>query len=339
MREAVRPQQDPLRLRADTGQTTGGGRRMQTRMKPFLWSVLSLLLLSDVLATYHLGVGDPQRIAAQSYAQTRTNGRPPFRTLNPQIHRSDYTYRGGYHYRYQPPRIPPAVSYRPVPLSPPVTYHRPPVATPHYRNPFRGPAAPQMHHVYKGLSPPVAQHPHRGLKGTFPYQFKGPCPNKSDPTVPTAPAVPRPTVPPFPTARPTLVTTGLPVVVSSARAVETTAPVRLLVSTQSGFIATARPVETGPEPCAMGHDCEHTCVNSNASYYCQCRNGYILNADKKTCSPKQLKAAEVAVADPCKCEARLAFQKQTHAAIQQLTAKLVAVSGRIERLENTVGRA
>nr|XP_040016561.1 matrilin-3a isoform X1 [Gasterosteus aculeatus aculeatus] len=534
MREAVRPQQDPLRLRADTGQTTGGGRRMQTRMKPFLWSVLSLLLLlllSDVLATYHLGVGDPQRIAAQSYAQTRTNGRPPFRTLNPQIHRSDYTYRGGYHYRYQPPRIPPAVSYRPVPLSPPVTYHRPPVATPHYRNPFRGPAAPQMHHVYKGLSPPVAQHPHRGLKGTFPYQFKGPCPNKSDPTVPTAPAVPRPTVPPFPTARPTLVTTGLPVVVSSARAVETTAPVRLLVSTQSGFIATARPVETetdshcrsrpmdlvfiidssrsvrpgefekvrifladmvdtldvgadatrvavvnyastvkiefllkshfnkpdmkkaisrieplaagtmtglaiktavseafteqsgarplsrkitkvaiivtdgrpqdqveevsaaarasgieiyavgvdradmrslqqmastplddhvfyvetygviekltskfketlcGPEPCAMGHDCEHTCVNSNASYYCQCRNGYILNADKKTCSPKQLKAAEVAVADPCKCEARLAFQKQTHAAIQQLTVKLVAVSGRIERLENTVGRA
>lgn len=37
----------------------------------------------------------------------------------------------------------------------------------------------------------------------------------------------------------------------------------------------------------MGHDCEHICVNSNASYYCKCRNGYILNADKKTCSLKR----------------------------------------------------
>ncbi|XP_078131096.1 matrilin-3a isoform X4 [Sander vitreus] len=93
----------------------------------------------------------------------------------------------------------------------------------------------------------------------------------------------------------------------------------------------------GLDPCAMGHDCEHICVNSNASYYCQCRNDYILNADKKTCSLKQMKA--VVVEDPCKCEARLAFQKQTQAAIQQLTAKLVDVSGRIERLENMVGRA
>uniref|UniRef100_A0A673BRL0 Matrilin 3a n=1 Tax=Sphaeramia orbicularis TaxID=375764 RepID=A0A673BRL0_9TELE len=75
----------------------------------------------------------------------------------------------------------------------------------------------------------------------------------------------------------------------------------------------------GLDPCAMGHDCEHICVNSNASYYCKCRNGYILNADKKTCSLKQVKV-EV-VEDPCKCEARLAFQKQTQATIQQLTAK------------------
>lgn len=37
----------------------------------------------------------------------------------------------------------------------------------------------------------------------------------------------------------------------------------------------------------MGHDCEHICVNSNASYYCKCRNGYILNTDKKTCSLKR----------------------------------------------------
>ncbi|TMS12536.1 hypothetical protein E3U43_017494 [Larimichthys crocea] len=95
----------------------------------------------------------------------------------------------------------------------------------------------------------------------------------------------------------------------------------------------------GLDPCAMGHDCDHICVNSNASYYCKCRNGYILNADKKTCSLKPVKVVEVVVEDPCKCEARLAFQKQTQAAIQQLTAKLSDVSGRIQHLENMVGRA
>ncbi|KAM3861057.1 matrilin-3a [Diretmus argenteus] len=93
----------------------------------------------------------------------------------------------------------------------------------------------------------------------------------------------------------------------------------------------------GLDPCAMGHDCEHTCVNSNASYYCKCRSGYILNTDQKTCSLKQAKKAVVAV-DPCKCEARLAFQKETQAALQQLTARLADVSGRVEQLENMVGR-
>ncbi|XP_030577763.1 matrilin-3a isoform X1 [Archocentrus centrarchus] len=93
----------------------------------------------------------------------------------------------------------------------------------------------------------------------------------------------------------------------------------------------------GVDPCAMGHDCEHICVNSNASYYCKCRKGYILNADKKTCSLKQVKVK--VVEDPCKCEARLAFQKQTQATIQQLTAKIADVTGRIERLENLVGHA
>ncbi|XP_034384335.1 matrilin-3a isoform X1 [Cyclopterus lumpus] len=514
---------------------------MQRRMKSFLCSLLSLLL-SDVLATYHLSAGDPQLIAAQSYAQTRNNGRAPFRTLNPAIHRSDYTYRGGYHYHYQPPRIPPPLMYRHVPLSPPETYHRPLVAMPPYHNRFKGPAAPQMHHIYNGLSPPVAQHPHQRLNGPFPYKLKSPCPYKSDPTVPTAPVAHPPTVPPFlpeHTVQPTLpattvapVTTSLPVVVTTVPPVETTAPVKPLVSTQSGFITTVSPVETemdsqcrsrpldlvfiidssrsvrpgefekvkifladmvdtldvgsdatrvavvnyastvkiefllkshfnkpnmkkaislieplaagtmtglaiktavneaftelsgarlrskkiskvaiivtdgrpqdqveevsaaarasgieiyavgvdradmrslqlmasiplddhvfyvetygviekltskfretlcGLDPCAMGHDCEHICVNSNASHYCQCRKGYILNADKKTCSLKQVKAAAVVVVeDPCKCEARLAFQKQTLAAIQQLTAKLVDVSGRIELLENLVGRA
>ncbi|XP_018550479.1 matrilin-3a [Lates calcarifer] len=508
-------------------------------MKSLLWSLLycASLLLSDVLGTYHhLSAGDPQLIAAQSYAQTRNNGRPPQRTLNPAIHRSDYTYRGGYHYHYQPPRIPPPVVYRPIPLSPPVTYHRPSVPMPPYHHRFTG---PHMHHIYKGLSPPVAHHPHQRVKGPFPYKFKAPCPTKSDPTVPTIPVVRLPTILPTlpePTLPPTLpattmapLTTIMPVVVTTLPPVETTAPVTLPVSTQSGFITTVSPVETetesqcrsrpldlvfiidssrsvrpgefekvkifladmvdtldvgseatrvavvnyastvkiefllkdhfnkpdmkkaisrieplaagtmtglaiktamneafteqsgarprsrkitkvaiivtdgrpqdqveevsaaarasgieiyavgvdradmrslqqmasiplddhvfyvetygviekltskfretlcGLDPCAMGHDCEHICVNSNASYYCKCRNGYILNADKKTCSLKPVKV-EV-VEDPCKCEARLAFQKQTQAAIQQLTAKLADVSGRIERLENMVGRA
>lgn len=43
----------------------------------------ALLLPAPLRATYHLGAGDPQLIAAQSYAQTRNNGRPPIRTLNP----------------------------------------------------------------------------------------------------------------------------------------------------------------------------------------------------------------------------------------------------------------
>ncbi|KAK9531429.1 hypothetical protein VZT92_010855 [Zoarces viviparus] len=223
---------------------------MHIRMKSFLWSLLSLLL-SDVLATYHISAGDPQLIAAQSYAQTRNNGRPPFRTLDPSMHRSGYTYRGGYHYHYQPPRIPPPVVYRPVPRYPPVTYRRPSVAIPPYYNRLKGPVVPQMHHIYKGPSPPVAQHPHHRLKGPFPYKLKGPCPAKSDPT---APVVHPPTVPPIlpePTVQPTLpattvapVTTSLPVVVTTAPPAETTAPVTLLVSTQSGFVTTVSPVET-----------------------------------------------------------------------------------------------
>ncbi|CAK6979202.1 matrilin-3a [Scomber scombrus] len=496
-------------------------------MKSLLCRLLysASLLLSDVLATYQLSAGDPHLISAQSYAQTRNNGRPPLRTLNPAIHRSDYTYRGQYHYHYQPPRIPPPVVYRPIPLSPPVTYHRPSVPMLPYYHRFKGPVAPQIHPMFKGLSPPVAHHPHHKAKGLVPYKVKGPCPTNSNPTIPTTPVVYLPTIPPTlpattePTLPPTLpattvapVTTIMPVVVTTALPVETTAAVTLPVSTQSGLIITISPVETetdsqcrsrpldlvfiidssrsvrpgefekvkifladmvdtldvgadatrvavvnyastvkiefllkdhfnrpdmkkaisrieplaagtmtglaiktavneafteqsgarprprmiskvaiivtdgrpqdqveevsaaarasgieiyavgvdradmrslqlmasipledhvfyvetygviekltskfqetlcGLDPCAVGHDCEHMCVNSNASYYCKCRNGYILNADKKTCSPKEVKA-EVVVEDPCKCEARLAFQKQTQAAIQQLTAK------------------
>lgn len=40
----------------------------------------------------------------------------------------------------------------------------------------------------------------------------------------------------------------------------------------------------GIDACALGHDCEHRCVNSYNSYSCKCRDGYVLNPDKKTCS-------------------------------------------------------
>ncbi|KAM6915755.1 uncharacterized protein FYW49_010580 [Xenentodon cancila] len=488
------------------------------------------MLANVVQATYHLRTGDPQLVPAQSHAQARHNGRPPLRTLTPMNHRSDYTYRGGYHYRYQPPRIPPPIVYRP--LSPPVTYHRPPVPVPPYHPRFSGPAAPHMHHIYKGLSPPVV-HPHHGVRVPFHYKFKPPCPTRSGPAVPATPTVLHPPVVfpslPEPTMLPTLAATPVAPVSTIVTTAETPAPVRLPVSTQSGFATTVSPVETetdsqcrsrpldlvfiidssrsvrpaefekvkifladmvdtldigsdatrvavvnyastvkiefllkdhfskfnlkkaisrieplaagtmtglaiqtavnkafteqsgarprsrniskvaiivtdgrpqdqveevsaaarasgieiyavgvdradmrslrlmasiplddhvfyvetygviekltskfretlcGVDPCAMGHDCQHFCINSNASYYCKCRDNYSLNADKKTCSLKQVKV-EV-LEDPCKCEARLAFQRQTQATIQQLTAKLSDISGRIEHLESMLARA
>ncbi|XP_055729135.1 matrilin-3a isoform X2 [Salvelinus fontinalis] len=78
--------------------------------------------------------------------------------------------------------------------------------------------------------------------------------------------------------------------------------------------------QTRVDPCAMGHDCEHICVSSNASHHCKCRKGYILNLDQKTCTLKQMKVV-VVVEEPCKCEARLAFQMQTQAALQEITAR------------------
>ncbi|XP_048063553.1 matrilin-3a isoform X3 [Megalobrama amblycephala] len=92
----------------------------------------------------------------------------------------------------------------------------------------------------------------------------------------------------------------------------------------------------GMDPCAMGHDCEHICVSSGSSFYCKCRKGYILNEDQKTCSLKQVKV-EI-VQDPCMCEARLAFQRQTQTSLQDLNAKLAAVTRKVEQMENMLGR-
>ncbi|XP_030201795.1 matrilin-3a isoform X4 [Gadus morhua] len=328
----------------------------------------ALLLLSGVLGTYPPSGLDLHHITAQSYAQTRNIARPPHRTLNPSIHGSDYRYRG-YHYHHQPPRIPPPVVYHPIPLSPPVTYHHRhsfPMPPPYHH--FNGAVAPQWHNIHRAHSPPVVHHhrAHHPFPAAGYYRHRAVCPSppptvQPDPTVAAATSSPTPvvylptttrqelpstTVVSQATVPPTLPVTTLPPVTTSApmlvtetteAPVGTPAPVMLPVSTPSGSSTSISPVETGVDPCAMGHHCDHICVNSNASYYCKCRNGYILNTDKKTCSMKQVKAA--VVQDPCKCEARLAFQRQTQSAIQQLAAKLSDVTGRVKQLESALGRA
>lgn len=112
-----------------------------------------------------------------------------------------------------------------------------------------------MHHMYKGQSPPVSYHPQHNHKGPFQHKWKGPCPQKTDPTAPATPVLLVPTFPPPPetTAQPTLPattvvllnTTTAPLLVTTVAPVLTTAPVTLPVSTQSGLFTTVSAVETG----------------------------------------------------------------------------------------------
>lgn len=40
-----------------------------------------------------------------------------------------------------------------------------------------------------------------------------------------------------------------------------------------------------PHMCSIvEHHCDHFCINTPGSYLCKCKQGYILNADQKTCS-------------------------------------------------------
>ncbi|XP_041721230.1 matrilin-3a isoform X7 [Coregonus clupeaformis] len=298
------------------------------------------LFVSDVYGTYRLNGFDPLQVTAQSYAQRRNLARPPLRTLDPSVHASAYRHRG-YHYHHQPPGIHlPVVYHQPVPLSPPVAYHRPSVPLPPYQHRFKGPAPPVVYNLYQDLSPPVVHH--HPFKGFFPpvshhHKFKGPCPQTLPLVQPKPTTVPTTSVVYLPTTVPTLppVTTLQPVMTTLPLEVTTNpVPPTLPVSTQSGVITTTS-VKTGVDPCAMGHDCEHICVSGNASYHCTCRKGYILNLDQKTCALKQVKV--VVVEDPCKCEARLAFQMQTQAALQEITARLADMTGRVEQIENILG--
>ncbi|XP_053345365.1 matrilin-3a isoform X7 [Clarias gariepinus] len=85
------------------------------------------------------------------------------------------------------------------------------------------------------------------------------------------------------------------------------------------------------DECGMGHDCEHICVSSNESYQCECWRGFTLNGDKKTCSHEEMKV-EI-VQDPCHCEARLAFQRQTQNSIQALNGKLADITKKVQQVE------
>ncbi|XP_041703191.1 matrilin-3-like isoform X1 [Coregonus clupeaformis] len=102
----------------------------------------------------------------------------------------------------------------------------------------------------------------------------------------------------------------------------------------------------GVDACALGHDCDHICVNNNNSYTCKCREGYTLNADKKTCSPasslqnqnqngpglnedaNEMSGNELSE-DACMCEAQIAFQMKMQTTIQQLTNKLDDLSRKV----------
>ncbi|XP_076841853.1 matrilin-3b isoform X2 [Brachyhypopomus gauderio] len=88
----------------------------------------------------------------------------------------------------------------------------------------------------------------------------------------------------------------------------------------------------GLDACALGHDCDHICVNTNASYYCKCRVGYILNPDKKTCSEAKEEARAELMEDPCMCEAQIAFQKKIQHSIKEINGKLEDLTRRVQQV-------
>ncbi|XP_053192681.1 matrilin-3a [Scomber japonicus] len=341
-------------------------------MKSLLCRLLysASLLLSDVLATYPLSAGDPHLISAQSYAQTRNNGRPPHRTLNPAktesqcrsrpldlvfIIDSSRSVRPG---EFEKVKIFLADMVDTLDVGSDATR----VAVVNYASTVKIEFLLKDHFnrpdMKKAISriEPLAAGTMTGLaiktavNEAFTEQSGArPRPKKiSKVAIIVTDGRPQDQVEEVSAAARASGIEIYAVGVDRAdmRSLQLMASIPLedhvfYVETY-GVIEklTSKFQETlcGLDPCAVGHDCEHICVNSNASYYCKCRNGYILNADKKTCSLKEVKVEKV-VEDPCKCEARLAFQKQTQAAIQQLTAKIADVSGRIEHLENMVGRA
>ncbi|XP_056094618.1 matrilin-3b isoform X1 [Rhinichthys klamathensis goyatoka] len=90
----------------------------------------------------------------------------------------------------------------------------------------------------------------------------------------------------------------------------------------------------GFDACALGHNCEHICVNNNASYFCKCREGYVINSDKKTCSKQANEEARGDLTEnACMCEAQMAFQRKVHTSIQTLTSRLDDITNRVQQFD------
>ncbi|XP_044025908.1 matrilin-3a isoform X5 [Siniperca chuatsi] len=298
-------------------------------MKSLLLSLLycASLLLSDVLATYHLSAGDPQLIAAQSYAQTRNNGRPPIRTLNPAKTDSQC--------RSRPLDlvfiIDSSRSVRPGEFEKVKIFLADMVDTLDVGKDATRVAVVNYASTVK-------------IEFLLKDYFNKPDMKKAISRI-------------GPLAAGTMTGLAIKTAVNEAFTEQSGARPRSRNISKVAIIVTdGRPQDqveevsaaaraAGIEIYAVGVDrADMRSLQLMASIPLEDHVFYVetYGVIEKLTSKFRETLCEVkaeVVEDPCKCEARLVFQKQTQAAIQQLTAKLADMSGRIERLENVVGRA
>ncbi|XP_074930208.1 LOW QUALITY PROTEIN: matrilin-3 [Cottoperca gobio] len=306
-------------------------------MKSFLWSLLSCasLLLVDVLATYHLSAGDPQLIAAQSYAQTRVNGRPPFRTLNPASTDSQC--------RSRPLDlvfiIDSSRSVRPGEFEKVKIFLADMVDTLDVGSETTRVAVVNYASTVK-------------IEFFLKNHFNKPDMKKAITRI-------------EPLAAGTMTGLAIKTAVNEAFTEDSGARSRSRKISKVAIIVTdGRPQDqveevsaaaraSGIEIYAVGVDrADMRSLQQMASIPLEDHVFYVETygvIEKLTSKFRETLCGRAKrparpfpsplTQDPCKCEARLAFQKQTQAAIQKLTAKLADVSGRIERLESTLDRA
>ncbi|XP_075869670.1 matrilin-3a isoform X5 [Nelusetta ayraudi] len=286
-----------------------------------------LLPATHVRATYHLGAGDPQLIAAQSYAQTRNNGRPPMRTLNPAktdsqcrsrpldlvfIIDSSRSVRPG---EFEKVKIFLADMVDTLEVGTDATR----VAVVNYASTVKIEFLLKDHFSMLDMKKAISRIE--------------------------------------PLAAGTMTGLAIKTAVNEAFTEESGARPRSKNIAKVAIIVTdGRPQDqveevsaaaraSGIEIYAVGVDrADMRSLQLMASVPLEEHVFYVetYGVIEKLTSKFRETLCEVkaeVVVDPCKCEARLVFQKQTQATLQQLTAKLADVSGRIERLENMVGRA
>uniref|UniRef100_A0A672GS30 Matrilin-3-like n=1 Tax=Salarias fasciatus TaxID=181472 RepID=A0A672GS30_SALFA len=301
-------------------------------MRSALWSLLygAALLLCDATATYHLSPGDPRLLAAQSYAQNRNNGRPPLRTLDPRktdaqcrsrpldlvfIIDSSRSVRPG---EFEKVKIFLGDMVDTLDVGSDATR----VAVVNYASTVKIEFLLKDHFsqldMKKAISriEPLAAGTMTGLaiKTAMNEAF-----TEQSGARPRSRNISKVAI---------IVTDGRP----QDQVEEVSAEARA----------------SGVEIYAVGVDrADMRSLQQMASIPLEDHVFYVetYGVIEKLTSKFRETLCEVkveVVEDPCKCEARLAFQKQTQAALQQLTAKhilSVVSAGRIERLENMVGRA